>query len=430
MRRLFGGSCLVLALLLAGVTVRVVAPRGLPAGGVAAASPSIKIGLLAPTTGVAAAPGHDMINGWKLWWAQHGDTVAGVKIDTTYYDTSSNPNTALTQARRAVEQDGVQLLIGPYLANEGLAVAPYAEQHKVPLFLPTVSADDLTQRKASPYVTKVAGWSSSQTTHPAGGWAYDKGYRTAATLGNAYAFAYESVGGFVQTFTEKGGRVEKQLWTPLGTTDFSPYLSQIQAQHPDVVFVCVVGADAVHFLQQWSSFGLKGKVPLVVQETVTDQSSIRTLQPEQVLGIIAFSHYAEGRDDPATQRFVSDYAAANHVLPSYMAAGFYTAAQWIQTGLQTVHGDVADQAKFLAAVRSVALSDSPFGPQRLDPYGAPVENVYVREVQRVPDRYAAYAKTWNVVIQTYPAVSQFWTYKPAQYLAQPVYSNTFQGIVK
>jgi len=230
MRRLFGGSCLVLALLLAGLGGRVVAPGGLSAGGAAAAaSPSIKIGLLAPTTGVAAAPGHDMINGWKLWWAQHGDTVGGVTIDTTYYDTSSNPNTALTQARRAVEQDGVQLLIGPYLANEGLAVAPYAEQHKVPLFLPTVSADDLTQRKASPYVTKVAGWSSSQTTHPAGGWAYGKGYRTAATLGNAYAFAYESVGGFAQTFTEKGGHVVKQLWTPLGTTDFSPYLSQIQA---------------------------------------------------------------------------------------------------------------------------------------------------------------------------------------------------------
>jgi branched-chain amino acid transport system substrate-binding protein len=356
--------------------------------------------------------------------------VAGTKIDTTYYDTSSNPNTALTQARRAVEQDGVQLLIGPYLANEGLAVAPYAEQHKIPLFLPTVSADDLTQRKASPYVIKVSGWSSSQTTHPAGGWAYDKGYRTAATLGDAYAFAYESIGGFAQTFTEKGGHIAKQLWVPLGTTDFSPYLSQIQAQHPDVAFVTVVGADAVHFLQQWSSFGLKGKVPLVVQETVTDQSSIRTLSPDEVLGIIAFSHYAEGRADPATQTFVANYAKEYHVLPSYMAAGFYNAAGWIQTAIAQVHGDVADQAKFLAAVRAVTLSDSPFGPQRLDKYGSPIQNVYVREVQPVPEKYAQYAKVWNVVIKTYPGVSQFWTYGPDKYLQQPVYSDTFQGIAR
>jgi branched-chain amino acid transport system substrate-binding protein len=434
MRRGVSGVSLAIGLVLVGVAFGTGVRPGGPAGEIptvaAATGSALKVGLLAPTTGVAAAPGHDMINGWKLWWAQHGDVASGVKVDTAYYDTASNPNTALTQARRAIEQDGIQVLIGPYLANEGLAVAPYAEQHKIPLFLPTVSADDLTQRKASPFVIKVAGWSSSLTTHAAGGWAYEKGYRTTVTLGDAYAFAYESVGGFAQTFTEKGGRVAKQMWTPLGTTDFSPYLSQIQVQRPDVVFVCVVGADAVHFLQQWSSFGLKGKVPLVVQETVTDQSSIRTLAPEQVLGIIAFSHYAEGRDDAVTQRFVSDYATAYHALPSYMAAGFYTAAEWIETALAQVHGDVADQSKFLSAVRGVTLSDSPFGPQRLDAYGAPVENVYVREVERVPAKYAAYAKVWNVVVQTYPGVSQFWTYDPKQYLKQPVYSDTFQGISK
>jgi len=145
------------------VTAAVVAVLAMGTGpaarGLAAGATPLKIGLLAPTTGVAAAPGHDMINGWKLWWAQHSTTVAGTAIDTTYYDTGSNPNQALTQARRAVEQDHVNLLIGPYLANEGLAVAPYAEEHQVPLFLPTVSADDLTQRKASQYVIKVAGWS-------------------------------------------------------------------------------------------------------------------------------------------------------------------------------------------------------------------------------------------------------------------------------
>jgi branched-chain amino acid transport system substrate-binding protein len=432
MKRYCGGLCLGVSLLLAMLGARVVpstVPGAVRAADAAAAAP-LKVGLLAPTTGVAAAPGHDMINGWKLWWAQHGDTVSGTKIATTYYDTASNPNTALTQARRAVEQDGVQLLIGPYLANEGLAVAPYAEQHMIPLFLPTVSADDLTQRKASPYVIKVSGWSSSETTHPAGGWAYDKGYRAAVTLGDAYAFAYESIGGFAQTFTERGARIAKQLWVPLGTTDFSPYLSQIQAQTPDVVFVTVVGADAVHFLQQWSSFGLKGKVPLLVQETVTDQSSIRTLSPDEVLGIIAFSHYAEGRTDPATQSFVTNYAEAYHVLPSYMAAGFYNAAGWIQTALAQIHGDVGDQAKFLDAVRAVTLSDSPFGPQRLDKYGCPIQNVYVREVRPVPEKYAQYAKVWNVVIQTYPGVSQFWTYGPDKYLQQPVYSDSFQGIVR
>ena len=100
----------------------------------------IRVGFLSPATGNAASSGQDMANGWKLWWQQHGDEVAGRKVETIYYDTASDPNTALTRARKAVEQDQVDMIVGPYLANEGLAVAAYTTQNKVPLFLPTVSA--------------------------------------------------------------------------------------------------------------------------------------------------------------------------------------------------------------------------------------------------------------------------------------------------
>jgi branched-chain amino acid transport system substrate-binding protein len=94
--------------------------------------------------------------------------AGGRKIVTTVYDTGSNAGRALDQARRAVEQDGAQMVVGPYLANEGLAVAPYLIAHRIPMFLPTVSADDLSQRTPSAFVLKVAGWSSSLTTHVAG----------------------------------------------------------------------------------------------------------------------------------------------------------------------------------------------------------------------------------------------------------------------
>ncbi|MBV8079280.1 MAG: penicillin-binding protein activator, partial [Actinobacteria bacterium] len=238
-----------------------------------AAPAAIKVALLAPTSGTAAAAGHDMVNGWTLYWSQHGDAVAGHKIVTSVYDTASNPAHALDQARHAVEQDGAQMIVGPYLANEGLAVAPYAVQHRIPMFLPTVSADDLSQRQANAFVIKVAGWSSSLTTHVAGVWAYEQGHRKIATLANSYAFGYENVGGFAPTFTEKGGKIVAQLWSPLGTADYSPYISRLQAANPDAVFVEMVGADAVHFLEQWNSFGLKSKIPLIANETTTDQSN-------------------------------------------------------------------------------------------------------------------------------------------------------------
>jgi branched-chain amino acid transport system substrate-binding protein len=387
----------------------------------------IKVALLAPTTGNAAAAGHDMVNGWNLYWQQHGASVAGKRIETTVYDTASNPSRALDQARHAVEQDGAQMIVGPYLANEGLAVAPYAVAHRIPLFLPTVSADDLSQRQANAYIVKVAGWSSSQPTHVAGAWAYEQGHRKVATIANSYAFGYENAGGFAQTFTEKGGKIVAQLWAPLGTADYSPYISRLQAAAPDAVFVEMVGADAVHFLEQWNSFGLKSKIPLIANETTTDQSNIRTIAPDVVEGIVSFGHFAEGRDDAATRSFVTNYGNAEHVLPSYMAAAFNTAALWLATAMGQVHGNVADAGQFLAAVRAVKLANSPFGPLQLDNYGDPIENIYVRKVVAASGDAAKFGKTINVVTKTYPHVSQFWTYQPAAYLKQPVYSPTFQG---
>jgi len=390
----------------------------------------LKFALLAPLSGPSAAAGHDMVNGWELYWKTHGDVVAGRRIVTTSYDTNSNPTRALEQVRRAIEQDGAQVVVGPYLANEGLAVAPYTESHKIPLILPTVSADDLSQRQPNPFVIKVAGWSSSLPTHPAGVWAYEQGYRRVVTIANNYAFGYENSGGFCQTFVERGGKVINQLWPPLGTTDYSPYISQVQAANADVVFACTVGADAVHFLEQWKSFGLKGKLPLIANETTTDQSNIRTIAPDVVEGIISFAHYAEGRADPATRDFVLAYGKAQGVLPSYMATACYTAAGWLSTALRNVKGNTNGYITFLSAIRNVRLSNSPLGPMRLDRYNAPIENVYIRKVVATSGPFARYAKTWNVVVKTYPNVSQFWTYKPADYLKQPSYSPSYQGYPK
>jgi branched-chain amino acid transport system substrate-binding protein len=386
----------------------------------------IRIGFIADLTGVVAAPGHDMVNGWKLWWRQHGSTVDGHPVQTIYYDSASSPNTALTRARQAVEQDHVQMIVGTFLASESLAVAPYLIAHKIPFFLPTSSADDLTQRHASPYVLRIAGYTSSQPTHAAGAWAYSQGYRTAVTIGPSYAYGYETAGGFAQVFTQQGGRILGQLWAPLGTTNFSPYLSHIQALKPQVVFAVEVGGDVGHFFSQWKSFGLQGKYPLIGTEDLTDPSSIVGISADRVLNVVTVAGYAEGRGDPATQTFDQAYEKAFKVIPSYNSAACYTAAEWLDRALRAVKGDVADQAGFLQAVRAVRFRDTPLGPMRLDRYGNPVENEYVRRT--VPFPGGRYAKVWNTVVKTYPDVSQFWTAPAAQYLKQPPYSATFQGM--
>ncbi len=385
---------------------------------------SIKIGVIAPTTGNFAANGQSMIDGWKLWWDKQGYELAGRKVEMFYEDDAANPDTTLTKARLLVDQRKVNMIVGPLAANTGLALAEYTKGIKIPVFFPIVSADDLTQRGRVPNVIRIAGWTSSQTTHPLGEWAYKQGYKKAVTIGQDFAFGHETVAGFARTFSESGGQIATQIWHPIGAPDFGPYLAQVQAQNPDVVFIQESGGDAVKFFKQWSEFGLKAKVPLLTNQTASDQSALGAMGPEAE-GVISVGHYAEGRDDPTTQAFVKDFDAAYKKLPSYYAADMYTAARILSEAIKQVNGNVEDVSNFIKVVRASDLSNTPMGPQKMDDYGNPVQNVYLRKVAKRDD-----GRLWNVVTFTWPNVSQFWTYKPEDFLKNPVYSRDFQGIKK
>src|SRR6266568_3457616 len=143
------------------------APPGAP-GSPQKPSGPLKVGFLAPITGTGAASGNDMINGWKLYWKSNAATVAGREVQTAYEDTAGDVNTALTKARQFVEQQQVDMIVGPLFANEGLAVADYLKTAGTPGFYPIVSADDLTQRQRVDNVIRVAGWTSSQPHHAFG----------------------------------------------------------------------------------------------------------------------------------------------------------------------------------------------------------------------------------------------------------------------
>lgn len=386
----------------------------------------IKIGLLTPLTGVVASGGKEIAEGFNLYWDQMGRKIGNRTVEIITEDDGSNPDIALQKARKLTEQTKVDFLIGDLLANTGLAVAEYAKTAGIPYFIPVIAADDLTQRKRIPNVVRVAGYTASQMPRPLADYAYKKlGLRKIVTLSQDYTFGHEQCGGFSQVFTELGGTIVAQHWHPLNTQDFSPYIAQIQGAAPDAVFAMETGADATRFIQQWSNFGMKGKIKLLGAQNATDQSVIRTLGAEAE-GIISSAHFAEGGDAPATLKFVADYQAAFKKLPSIYGFSHYSAAMWLAEAMKSINGNIEDRPKFLEAVRKTVLTGSPLGrPVRLDDYGNPVYDVFIRDVVKRPD-----GTFWNKPIETYPSVSQFWTYKPEEYLKQPSYSRTFQGIKK
>src|SRR3954469_6590775 len=221
----------------------------------------IRIGLMAPQTGVVAAGGREIIDGFALYWETAGNQAAGRKIELIVEDDASNPDTALQKARRLVEQTKVDFLFGNLLANTGLAVANYVKGNGTPYFIPVIAADDLTQRARIKNVIRAGGYSASQFSRPLADWALKQGYKKVVMISQDYSFGHEQCGGFAQTFTEGGGKVVGQFWHPLNTSDFSPYLGQVAGLNVDAIFAMETGADSTRLIQQYASFGLKGRIP-------------------------------------------------------------------------------------------------------------------------------------------------------------------------
>ena len=385
----------------------------------------IKIGLLAPLTGVVASGGKEMVEGVQFYLDQVKNEMGGRKVELVIEDDASNPDTALQKARRLVEQGNCHMLIGNLLANTGLAVANYVKGTGTPYFIPIIAADDLTQRARIKNVIRVAGYSASAFTHPFGDWALKQGYKKIATISQDYTFGHEQCGGLAQVFTEGGGQIVQQFWHPLNTADFSPYLGQLADLKVDAIFAMETGADSTRLIQQYASFGLKEKTPLLMAMNGTDQSVIRTLG-EECEGIFSPAHFAEGSDNPVTQKFAKEYEAKYGKIPSLYGFSMYSGVMWIDTVLKKIAGKVEDREAFIDTVLKTELDGSPLGKAvKLDAYGNPIYDVYVRKVVKRPD-----GKFWNVPVATYPNVSQFWKYDPEIYMKQPPYSRTFQGIKK
>jgi branched-chain amino acid transport system substrate-binding protein len=377
----------------------------------------IKVGFIVPLSGPLAQNGRDILNGFQMSLDEIGRRAGGREIQVIIEDDEGIPAVGLTKARKLVESDRVHVMAGALLSSTGYALAPYIDSMKIPMVYPVVSADDLTQRKRSRWIVRT-GWTGSQPNHAFGEYAYQKlGYRTVATIALDYAFGWESVGGFQRTFEAEGGRVTQKMWTPLSVHDFAPYLAQI-SRDVDAVYALFLGRTALQFLRQYEEYGLRGRVPLIGAGTTTDEH-VLPMMGDEALGVVTVLHYSAALDTPANRVFVPAYRKRYNKVPSYYSESMYTGGKWLITAIETLGGRVDDREALLDALRKAQPVDLPRGPVELDEYGNPIENVYIRRVERVN------GELQNTVIDTFPRVSQFWKYNPAEYLKQPLYSRRF-----
>jgi branched-chain amino acid transport system substrate-binding protein len=387
----------------------------------AARSEELRIGYVAPTTGLFAQVGKDMVDGFKMYLDEHNNKFGSADVKFIVEDEQAKPDIAVTKAKKLILQDKIHILSGGLLASSGYALAPVSTAEKTLYVVPVAAADDLTQRDLAKYPYMIrTGWSSSQPSHPFGQWACDQGYKKIVAIGADYAFGYEVAGGFQRAFEACGGKVIQKIWPPLGTKDFGPYIPTIKAD-ADAIFTLMVGPMSLQFPKQLAASG--NKKPVIGGGTSYDEFVLPSMGDE-VIGHISALQYSAALENPKNEAFVKAYRAKYGKVPSYYSETNYTTASMIDQVIQKNNGKFPGAEEFIKQLQAMKF-DTLRGPVTFDEMRNPVQNIYIKKVEKKKMFGYPNDELWNTVIKTYPNVSQFGQFEKAEFLATPVYGRDY-----
>jgi len=335
----------------------------------------IRIGVLNSFTGGIAYAGQNNLDGMSLYFDSINWTVAGRKIEVIKEDDQFNPQIGLQKAKKLVESDNVDMLVGVQASNVALAVLNYAKQQKAFYIVSGAGADAVTWDRY-PYLFRTS-ISAYQLSAPTAEWVYDNLGKEIVLTGSDYAGGRDVIAEFKGAYVKKGGKVLKEMFPPLGTTDFSAYLTDIKSLNPPVTYDFLPGTDAVRFIQQYGEYGLMQKMPLT-GFTIIDSLMLNTLGKAMV-GVISATTYVPAVDNPESKRFVAAYQAKFNALPDNFSDYGYVAGQAIAEALKATNGDTAKD-KLAEAMVKIKF-DAPRGPFRFDPETHnPIQDIHICKV--------------------------------------------------
>ena len=356
----------------------------------AMAQDTIKMGALATLEGAFAVLGEDSLRGVQMALAEFGNSAGGKNIELITGSSDASPDSAVRAARKLVEQDGIQVLVGPLSGSEGLAIKDYAKtQPNVTFLNGSSAAQDTTLREPAEnffrFSTEGAQWMAGL-----GEYAYnEKGYRSVAVLAEDYSFPYTQVFGFLEPFCRLGGKapLDARFWVPIGNKDYSSVIAALP-DDVDAIYVALGGADAINFLTQYEQAG--GDAPLIGGSITVDQSVLGSKGPTRkfVIGTPSAGPISDTWDNPNWNAFVAAYQEQfpdGFPSPSLFAHAYYINTKAALLGLDAVGGDLSDGGAALRAALSALEFDTPTGMVKLDERRNAIADIFLTEVIEGPE---------------------------------------------
>ncbi|MCB9450217.1 MAG: ABC transporter substrate-binding protein [Anaerolineaceae bacterium] len=364
---------------------------------------TVKVGVLNPTTGGFAIFGEQANQGIQLYFDNHA--IDGVNVELVFADTAGDPQQALEQARRLVEQEQVDMLLG--LINSAVAVplAQYADESETPLIVSIAGARAATDG-THPYVVRTA-LANGQQDGPLGWYtATQLEKKNAALFAWDFIVGEERAGAFATAFTAAGGTIVTEQKPPLGTTDYGPFISQVDPESIDVAYAFFAGPGAISFAQQMRDFGLTPDIQVVAPGYFT--AGVLGAMGDTVEGLVQADGWVPALDNEENTAFLELFDSQVGGEAGVYVEESYTAAEVAARAIEAVGGDMSDKAAFMEALLSLSF-DSAAGPFSFDETGQSVRNVYVTQVvmndegtsvQQVLDTIEAVGLNWEPEAET------------------------------
>jgi branched-chain amino acid transport system substrate-binding protein len=295
----------------------------------------------------------------------------------------------------------VDLLVGPVSSVVALAIRNYVHEAGVPLVVPVAFTRVLTSpQQASPHIFRIAE-TTDQSNYPMGAWMIKHTkYRKVVIMATDFVAGRHAVEAFMAGFKAAGGEIVKEIYAPLNTPDFAPYLTQAGSLKADAIYAWFAGADAIRFVKQYKEYGLSERMPLTGHAVLTDDTIMPAIG-DAALGILTVGSYTAALDTPENKAFVREYEQAHKTWPSRYSEAGWMSAELITTAIDSVKGDVSDRAKLREALRTALPKlKTPRGPLEFDAYRQVITPIFITRTEKQGGRIV------NAVVDKIPAVSQ------------------------
>jgi branched-chain amino acid transport system substrate-binding protein len=341
----------------------------------------LKIGVILPYSGQFADGATQMDNGIKLYVQQHGDTVAGRKIEIIRRDTGGvAPDVAKRLAQELVVRDSVDILAGFLLTPNAMSVGPVSEEAKK--FMVVMNAATAIITTKSPYMARTS-LTIPQTTEVFAAWAYKSGIKKAYTMVSDYGPGHDAEASFQRAFKEAGGEIVGSVRFPVNIPDFAPYLQRAKDANPEAIFLFVPGgSQPAAFAKALKDVGIDAqKTKILGQGEITEENALASMG-DAGLGIITSFHYDYNHDSKANKDYVKAFNDAFKRNPDFFSVGGYDGMHLIYEAVNKTGGKT-DADALIAAAKGMAW-ESPRGPISIDPETRDiVQTIYIRRVEKV-----------------------------------------------